>query len=299
MSIIFTLFENDYHFGVGSLLNSLIQHEFQGKLVIAYRGELPSWMIEAKKQSFENHEIIIEFDKVNTTKHLAQIKPDYALKILDDYKNEQNYYYFDPDIIVSRPWSFFEEWTQFGFTLVEEEIKWRMHESHPQRLMWAKWAQENGFNVKRWLGQYFNSGFFSYKKNHREILELWSQILDIAVNSGYSSDEIVRGIGNIFSTWDQDALNLALMLSEVPISTMGPEEMGFRGGGVTMQHATGGNKPWKSCHTKLALYGKSPRYVDVLYARNINNPIRFASNKYRNLKSFDIYMAKILSKLIN
>jgi hypothetical protein len=40
-SIICTLFENDFEYGVGSFVNSLYNNGFRGDIVIGYRRKLP------------------------------------------------------------------------------------------------------------------------------------------------------------------------------------------------------------------------------------------------------------------
>ena len=68
---------------------------------------------------------------------------------------------------------------------------------------------------------------------------------------------------------NQDSLNLAAMITEQPISLIGPEAMGFIYGMRLMHHPIG-PKPWKRNFTREFFNGKPPRESDLIFWQNIN-----------------------------
>ena len=79
-----------------------------------------------------------------------------------------------------------------------------------------------------------------------------------------------------FFASDQDALNVAAMYSEYPLSTMGPEAMGFVPAGFTMFHAVG-LKPWRKAFLQKALAGVPPTEADKFFLTQVSTPIRVYS----------------------
>ena len=43
-SLVCTLYEGDYEVGVGALINSLVNNNFTGKIVVGHKGNLPTWL---------------------------------------------------------------------------------------------------------------------------------------------------------------------------------------------------------------------------------------------------------------
>ena len=79
---------------------------------------------------------------------------------------------------------------------------------------------------------------------------------------------------SLFPVGDQDALNIAAMCCQSPVSDFGPEGMDFIYGGWLMSHATGKPKPWRSQFIKQALQGKKISLAEKnywLYAIGIIN----------------------------
>ncbi|HEY0175323.1 MAG TPA: hypothetical protein VGC08_03030, partial [Pedobacter sp.] len=74
----------------------------------------------------------------------------------------------------------------------------------------------------------------------------------------------------VFST-NQDSLNLAAMITNVPLSSIGPEAMGFRYGLPLMLHPMG-VKPWKMKYFISFLQGIPPRTSDLPFWKNVNSP---------------------------
>lgn len=303
MNLVFTLFENDYHLGAGVLVNSLLRAGFRGSFVAGFRNEPPKWFGQAGRLAAScNFNFVPR--RIETEGHLAQLKPSFAISLLQEFPDVENFFYFDPDIVIRGPWEFFENWNQFGIALVEEIVTRGMSERHPQRLMWGEWAKTHGYSVTRSLNMYFNSGFFGFRQQHKSFLTQWDDILQKCRNDGlvvntrgghlkkYSSSKM----SFLFNSWDQDAMNLALMLSEADITSMGPEAMDFIPSGKTMSHAVGASKPWNQNYVAGCLQGKAIRMADRAYWEIADKPISVFSPRRVFQKRLAIKISSFLQR---
>ena len=74
-----TLFEGDYHRGLGALVNSLCKHGYQGTVWAGYRGALPPW-VEPRDHDDGDVEFrlpsggAIRFVPVHTEVHLTNLE---------------------------------------------------------------------------------------------------------------------------------------------------------------------------------------------------------------------------------
>jgi len=122
-SAVCTLFEGDYHYGVGALANSLYAQGYRGILYAGYRGELPPWAagtgVRDQAAEFTAAQgLILRFIPLATKIHLTNFKPDFMLSLWRDHcPDAQSLFYFDPDITVIGRWTFFEEWVEAGVAL--------------------------------------------------------------------------------------------------------------------------------------------------------------------------------------
>ncbi len=80
-----------------------------------------------------------------------------------------------------------------------------------------------------------------------------------------------------FHASDQDALNIAAMYSKFPLSTLGPQGMGFIPGDVKMYH-TVGQKPWRGSFFLRALAGVPPSNAMKFFFTQVSSPIRAYSS---------------------
>jgi hypothetical protein len=172
-----------------------------------------------------------------------------------------------------------------------------MQADHPIRKKWCQFAAKHTLGTPRPLCQYFNSGFIGVARRHRDVLTLWSTVLIAIGKENIDIEAFMPGDRtNPFYAVDQDALNVAAMLSRSPLSTVGPEGMGFIHGGFTMFHAVGAPKPWKKIHLSRLLKGCSPSLADRDYLRFTNGPITQQGPVKRLLARLDYGLAAGFSR---
>lgn len=281
-----TLFEGDYHYGVGVLVNSLYNHGFRGVVWAGYRGNLPPWANSIKEgegyqEFYVAKDCVIRFIKLTTSIFFANYKPDFMLQLWENYCPEvEALFYFDPDIVNKRCWDFYLDWVERGIALCEDAYDY-MPANHPYRLVWKELAERYGFSCQRQLDRYYNSGFIGVKQSQKSILLLWQKLLHIFEEAGYINlKDFCLALNRYpyFQT-DQCVLNLALMLSSEPLSTV--SRMGMDFGGVSvdiMSHASGSQiKPWRKQLIFKALEGSPPTLTDKAYWQNTQTPIQLYS----------------------
>jgi hypothetical protein len=303
MNLAFTIFEKDYHFGAAILLNSLYESGYRGLFVLIHRGIEPHWL-ENAIETFDKRGIRLSAEKIDSNRHLAQAKPSEALRLIKEHPACHKIFYFDSDIVVKCGWEFIEKWADFGISLIEENVKRGMSAQHPQRMMWCEWAEAKRYAVLRHPNLYFNSGFFATKTACKGFLRNWEIVLDelqkegleIDLNGGHIKKHISKDPLRRFTTWDQDAMNLALMLTDEEYSPMGPEEMDFLPGGRTLSHAVGSHKPWIGKYISRAMCGKSPRACDAHFWKFVGKPINPFHFSSKNINHVSVVIAKLISR---
>jgi hypothetical protein len=310
-SVVCTLFEGDYHYGVGALANSLYAHGFRGTIYAGYRGMLPLWITHAKKcdgfTEFSPAEgLTLRFIPLTTKIHFANYKPKFLLQVWEQYSPAaKSLFYFDPDITISRHWTFFEEWVEAGVAVCHNMGAWCPY-NHPIRYVWRKFMEKENLICKKELDEYFNSGFLGVGASDRGFIETWAEIIKKIssanlIDASKLSTKLPLGSGiNAFHANDQDALNIAAMLSEISISSIGEEAMGFAYGGIgnLMLHALGSPKPWAKNYTKLGLKGRAPNWADKAYWNFTRTPISLYSPMNRLLRKSDLICGKILGRYL-
>ena len=307
-SAICTLFEGNYHYGVGALANSLYTQGYRGMIYAGYRGALPSWAANAKNgQGFSEFSpatgLVLRFIPLTTTIHLTNFKPDFMLSLWQTHcPQAQSLFYFDPDITVICRWSFFEEWVQAGVALCAD-INPSMPANHPIRYAWKQFYLPHGIMVRRELDTYFNGGFVGLLREQIKFLDGWQKLQELmAPEIGGMKNVNVRDRTFLFNKTDQDALNIAAMTCESPISPVGQDGMDLQlgGGAYVMSHALGAQKPWNKKHIRnLLLRGNSPSRADRLFFRNVESPIRLYSSTTLAVKRFLLLMASFLGRFMS
>ena len=284
MSVICTLYEGNYHLGLGALLNSLHARGFRGHFFAGHRGDIPPWAADRVRKNgagwlFDvSGDCTLHFVPVQTETHLNNYKPHFLLELMEKHcPNEQNFFFFDPDIVVKAPWSFFEHWVAQGVALCED-VNHYLPRNHPVRLAWKKYAAERGLAVRQEIDKFYNGGFIGVRREHKDFLAAWKQLFDLRRADGVDLGRFeLGGFEFPYLFLDQDLMNLALMLLPFRISAVGPEGMDFQPGGYVMSHSAGDRKSWTKPFVWEALKGRAPSRADKEFIRHTQSPIRIYS----------------------
>ena len=178
-----------------------------------------------------------------------------------------------------------------------------MPANHPSRL---RWLEIGNYASQRNLEVYFNSGFLSVKQSDLNFLDLWIKLIDKYGNmdvpmdgKGDISDWRIGGRWNNIFSPNQDTLNIALMLFEKSIVTLGPDAMDFVEGGVRLiPHAIGKNKPWRRRFVAEAIMGKPTRLVDILFWKYATYPCPAFKKTTKKYKKIGIKISQLISRII-
>ncbi|HEV2135908.1 MAG TPA: hypothetical protein VGR47_16845 [Terracidiphilus sp.] len=299
-----TLFEGDYHFGLVAFVNSLVHAGYKGTIFAGYRGELPPWLDQLRRSEYQNSvftvtsDVQLVFRRLDTRVHLTNYKPQFMLDLLaGDARDCEYLWYFDPDIFLVCPWSFFARWQLNGIALCEEIVNYNLSENSPIRFQWVNIGTEMGLNKPRLIRGYFNGGVVGVSSAHISFLCLWKQILDKAVSGTYNLELFKPGTPDMpFNATDQDALNMAVMYTEFPLTTMGPEAMGFVPSGFTMYHSVG-HKPWRGSFILRALSGRPPSNAAKFFFKKVSSPIHAYSQGRLAAKRLACYTAAFIGRI--
>jgi hypothetical protein len=278
-SAVCTLFEGDYHLGLGALANSLYACGFRGTIYAGYRGPLPSWAKTAQQNNGSSEfnaadGLSIRFIPVDARVHLTNYKPDFMLQIWEKYcPDAESLFYFDPDIVVRFPWSFFEEWASDAVAVCED-VNSPMPNSHPKRNAWRRLLTAKGHKMENQVGVYVNGGFVALPKAYKDFLVLWSKIITQIGKAGVRLDALNTNEDYRFWNNDQDALNIAVMETKCPTSCAGKDGMGFVASNSFMLHAVGCDKPWKVRPFHQFLTGRRFSQVQREFWDHVSSPIQ-------------------------
>lgn len=275
-----TLFEGDYHYGLAAFVNSLFQAGYQGTVWVGYRGALPPWLgqlqftTEDGQQSYRVAERIrLVFLPVDPATHMTNYKPEFMLRLFREQPIDY-LWYFDPDIWLKFSWNFFARWQNYGIALCEEVVRHGLSARHPLRLQWADFGRTIGLGEPTLRPGYFNGGLVGLQRAHLSFLELWQKIIAEAPRTGVDLGSFfTTAAEHIFAMQDQDALNMATLYTPHPLTTLGPEGMGFTPGWNAMMHAVA-HKPWRVNFFVRALGGVPPSNAMKTFFLHLNGPIR-------------------------
>jgi hypothetical protein len=203
--------------------------------------------------------------------------------------------YIDCDVVVACEWAFLRAWVANGLALVEDNPARTVGINHPLRQAWSSFMSTAGVHPQRVLGQYFNAGFVGMPASCRSILPMWATLTQAlertpALTNG-SRGRHIRGerlTGDAIEVpedvlavmrphliEDQDALNMAVAATTVPVSAMGPDAMGL----TTLRtpilaHAIGSDKPWSVDYLRRMIrHGHGPSFADDMWWLYSDGPI--------------------------
>ncbi len=303
-STICTLFEGDYHYGVGALVNSLYKHGFRGVVWAGYRGALPPWAKDVQQcpqyQEFTVAEgCCVRFVPVNTARHLTNYKPDFMVDLWEEYCSlSEALFYFDPDIVIKCRWSFFEEWALCGVAICGDGHYYQIPSDHPMRCIWKEYAFRKGYGCQKETNNYYNGGFVGFHHTHKSALRIWQKLLAGLIDEGVDLNQFMPGDRTLpFFATDQDMLNLMAMVTPDSLSTIGPSGMDFDGTGNIMSHAFG-VKPWRKQFARTALHGFAPSSADKGFVANSLTPINLYSQRQRIQIGLDLRCGAAIGRLI-
>jgi hypothetical protein len=307
ISAICTLFENDYHLGLGAWANSLYAHGYRGTIYAGYRGQLPPWVTGAKESGgfteFTPAEgLTLRFIPLATKLHLTNYKPDFMLEVWEKHcPQAEALFYFDPDITILCRWAFFEEWVEAGVAVCQD-VNGTMPDNHPIRHAWRKLLRPGGLEFRNRFEIYFNGGYTGLLAADRDFLIEWQRVQTLMLNCGV--DFGVIGFGDRtypFTCRDQDALNITCMVTGRKVSPLGQDGMDFQhgGGGYVMSHAAGGTKPWrKKMLMNMLARGNPPSRADKSFYSFTHRPIQVFPKGSSFWRKLDLMLASAIGRYI-
>lgn len=297
-TVICTLFEGDYHFGLAALANSAYAWGYRGVIYAGYRGALPPWAHGATVfQAAED--LQIRFLKIETEVHFTFCKGALLERIFDhEVPDASAVIYVDPDIIFNCRWEVITDWVEDRVALCQD-VNWNCPRSHPIRRDWDRYLNPHGIYPQHATDFYFNAGFIGVARSQRSFVKTLQTVVDLVIPlSGNGQGLEHRDQSYCFHKGDQDALNVAADIHPEKISSMGPEAMDFVPGGHTMSHAVGVLKPWQNPFLKTALSGRAPSKADKLFFEHVSAPIQVLPAEELASKRLQLRVAAAIGRVI-
>lgn len=296
-----TLWEKDYHKGLGVLVNSLIRAGYKGRIWAGYRGVLPAWVGTVGDQANVStlcpaNGVELKLCPINTQVHFAQYKARWMREILEVRDpGVKGIYYFDPDIMVLGKWAFFEQWLSYGVAVCEDQ-SYPVNPTHPLARSWQQYARDLGYSDWHPLEVYFNSGLVGVRREWYSFLSLWQDLIDAMQRDFDLAGLLKTGTRTeLFHQTDQDALAVAAAISPHPISWISTDGMGFSRGEWLTIHAL--SKPWRRrVFRDWLVQGHRPDAALRLYWQLAGGPIRIESEGRVRRHRLYIPIAALLSR---
>ena len=243
-------------------------------LYIGFRGDLPQWALGQEVLDLPDG-MRVCFVRLEPDRNPNFEKSTFMLRILDEHPEHRAVAYFDSDVVVRAAWGFFEDWSTRGVGLCMDKLA-LVPEGHPWRGAWRDLAAELGLETRP-LDYYCNGGFVLVPREHVRFLHTWRQAVDGVLRhlaeEGESHAVKFGDIEGPFHRSDQDALAIAMMATDVPLSVVGPDGMSFAPGAGLMTHAIHYPKPWARRYLREALRGVPPVHAHREYWKHTSAPI--------------------------
>ncbi|QYM80343.1 hypothetical protein K0B96_06955 [Horticoccus luteus] len=270
-----TLFEGDYHLGAGALINSLHASGFAGRVICGHRGPPPPWAESARRL---DSALEVAFVPVTSTHHLTYYKPEFLRLCWEQHAAAATQlYYCDPDLVVKAPWTVLDRWAHDGIAVCED-VNAYLPARHPYRLAWTDFLAAHNLAAQRPLDRYYNAGFIGLPRADADFLNVWQRVIHCVEKYLGSLGSLKTGTPNsLVHSADQDALNMALMVSTMKINGAGPECMDFAPGGYLLSHAIGPAKPWRGKYFLHALRGRPPGAAHKAFLQHASTPLKIFS----------------------
>ncbi len=296
-----TLVSGTYHIGAAALANSLHRLGYRGVFTVFHRGPRPDWQADGAWRTpdlLDLGAMSVRFVADTAEEFVALRKPDCLQALFDLEPDCQAAAFIDADIVMRAPWERIEHWLSCGIAVCADGWMPQTPTDHnPLRVRWRELLTELG-RPARTIAPYFNSGFVGVQRRHLDFVTLWRQATDriVAATKAPIGHTHTTDRSDPFFIPDQDAMNVALMGVDAPISALGPEGMGFSAFGTHMTHFATHPKPWLARYTRRALSGMAPSIAERQFWDSMRGPIRPMPDAERRWREIDLAAAKIVSR---
>ncbi len=301
-AVVCCLYDGDYHFGLGALVNSLYRNGFRGTVWAGFRGNLPSWArpLNADKNFHEftvAPECQIRFVEYSIDRNFATAKSAFLLNVFQNLDPSADaVFFFDVDVVLKCRWTFMEDWVRQGIALCLDLSYPYMPATHPHRKAWRELAERKGYACRDVHG-YVNSGFVGVHRGFMSFVRTWEEFVAELPACGISLDTWQgEDRSHPFCATDQDMLNVTAMATDVPLSIAGPDAMDFVPGGYIMSHAVLNPKPWRRNYIVHAVRVTPPATADKMYWRYADGPIRMYSPLKVAWKRAEVRLAALIGR---
>jgi hypothetical protein len=315
-SHIAVLADTDVQPGLLVLMNSLARNGFDGKLWIGQRASKPLALPLARVELPFAMAVV----DIPSERPFTYYKAEFVASIWAKVEPNASFVcYMDCDLVLDREWSFVRSWMSGGLAIVEDMGHRRVGTLHPVRRAWAEFIVACGEDVVRTPDHYYNAGFVGTSRSDLGFVDTWRRLAlllermplqdgaelpfvkgvrDTGAAPAISSD--ARTLLRQVFLEDQDAFNMAIMATNVGLSAMGPDAMGFTGGRTpVLAHAVGPNKPWtKPYIRRLLRHGDRVSIADDTWWKYASSPIAVTAGAAWRRRRWSYLVVKAAGRLV-